>query len=84
MTKLKLTEIDGDKKCRVVAFEGGSNMKTKLENLGIRLGNEITVVNNSFIGGPITVLSGNTKVAIGRKMAERILVEVVKWKRYYY
>jgi len=78
MTKLKLTEIDGDKKCRVVAFEGGSNMKTKLENLGIRLGNEITVVNNSFIGGPITVLSGNTKVAIGRKMAERILVEVVK------
>jgi Fe2+ transport system protein FeoA len=78
MTKLKLTEIDGDKKCRVVAFEGGSTMKTKLENLGIRLGNEITVVNNSFIGGPITVLSGNTKVAIGRKMAERILVEVVK------
>ena len=78
MTKLKLTEIDGDKKCRVVAFEGGSNMKTKLENLGIRLGNEIKVVNNSFIGGPITVLSGNTKVAIGRKMAERILVEVVK------
>ncbi len=78
MTKLKLTQINGDNKCRVVAFGGGSNMKIKLENLGIRLGNEIKVVNNSFIGGPITVLSGNTKVAIGRKMAERILVEVVK------
>ncbi len=78
MTKLKLTEINGDKKCRVIAFEGGSNMKTKLENLGIRLGNEITIVNNSFMGGPITVLCGSTKVAIGRKMAERILVEVVK------
>jgi len=78
MTKLKLTEINGDKKCRVIAFEGGSNMKTKLENLGIRLGNEITIVNISFMGGPITVLCGSTKVAIGRKMAERILVEVVK------
>ncbi len=78
MTKLKLTEIGADKKCKVVAFNGGPNMKTKLENLGVRIGNEITVNNNSFMGGPITVMSGSTKVAIGRKMAERIIVEVVK------
>ncbi|MDW7668468.1 MAG: FeoA family protein [Bacillota bacterium] len=78
MTKLKLTEIDADKKCKVVEFNGGSNMKTKLENLGIRIGNEITVNNNSFMGGPITVMAGSTKVAIGRKMAERIIVEVTK------
>jgi len=78
MTKLKLTEIDSDTKCRVLDFNGGSNMKTKLENLGIRIGNEITINNNSFMGGPITVMAGSTKVAIGRKMAERIIVEVVK------
>ena len=84
MTKLKLTEIGSDRKCRVVDFDGGSTMKTKLENLGIRIGNEITVNNNSFMGRPITVLAGSTKVAIGRQMAKRIIVEVVKWKRYYY
>jgi Fe2+ transport system protein FeoA len=78
MTKLKLTQIHEDNKCRILAFEGGPKMKTKLENLGIRLGNEVTVINSSFIGGPITVLAGSTKVAIGRKMAERILVEVVQ------
>ncbi len=78
MTKLKLTEIDADKKCKILAFNGGSKMKTKLENLGIRIGNEITVNNNSFMGGPITVMAGSTKVAIGRKMAERIIVEVTK------
>ena len=78
MTKLKLTEIDSDRKCRVVDFDGGATMKTKLENLGIRIGNEITINNNSFMGGPITVMAGSTKVAIGRKMAERIIVEVVK------
>lgn len=76
MTKVKLTKVNTNSKCKVLSFEGGPNMKTKLENLGIRIGNEITVVNSSFIGGPITVLAGNTKVAIGRKMAERIIVEV--------
>ncbi len=75
MTKIKLTEINANKKCKVIAFKGGSNMQTKLENLGIRLNNEITVANNSFVGGPITVISGSTKVAIGRKMAARIIVE---------
>ncbi len=78
MTKLKLTEMGTDKKCKVVEFNGGQNMKTKLENLGIRIGNQITVNNNSFMGGPITVMAGSTKVAIGRKMAEKIIVEVVK------
>lgn len=78
MNTCKLSEVHKNNKCKVVNFEGGRCMTNKLSNLGIRVGKELQIINSSFMGGPITVMSGSTKVAIGRNMANRIIVEVNK------
>lgn len=78
MITCKLSEVHKNNKCKVINFEGGRCMINKLSNLGIRIGKELLIINSSFMGGPITVMSGSTKVAIGRHMANRIIVEVSK------
>jgi len=49
---------------------------TRLNALGIRPGRRITKVSSMFMRGPVTVRMGQTQIAIGFGMANRILVEV--------
>ena len=76
MDKITLHELSEDEAAKVVEIKGGRGLEEKLNNLGVRAGKELTKVNDSFVGGPITVKIDNAKVAIGHGMAEKILVEV--------
>mgnify|MGYP000465864000 CR=1 FL=1 len=78
MIRRKLSEVENGKKCKVVDCNGGLGMINKLDSLGIRIGKELFIINGSFMGGPSTVLAGSTRVAIGRNMASKIVVEVVE------
>lgn len=78
MSRCRLTEVDNGGKCKVIDYESGKGMVNKLTSLGIRIGKEILIVNSSFMGGPLTVLAGSTRIAIGRNMATKIIVEVEK------
>lgn len=75
MTTCTLYEVNEGKQCKVIAINGGNGLITKLDNLGIRLGKEIVKINNSFFGGPIAVKVDNIKIAIGKNMANKIIVE---------
>lgn len=76
MIRRKLSEIENGKTCKVVECMGGLGMMNKLDSLGIRLGKEIVIINGSFLGGPSTVMAGSTRIAIGKNMAKKIVVEV--------
>ncbi len=54
---------------------GGSGITDRLTALGIRKGTRITKLTEHFWHGPVTILTGKTKVAIGYGMAKKILVE---------
>ncbi len=77
MTPLTLNQVDRNKPVEVTGFLGGHGVKQKLNALGIRKGKDLTKLNDSFIGGPVTVEVDNAKIAIGRGMADKILVKVV-------
>ena len=56
---------------------GGPSVIERLNALGIRNGRKITKLSQHFWHGPTTISIGKSKVAIGRGMAKKILVELV-------
>lgn len=53
-------------------IEGGQQFVKKLENLGIKEGGTMTVLNKHVLKGPIVVKVKNTQVALGYMMAKKI------------
>jgi len=70
-----LSEVPEGKKAKVVGFVGGSTAIRKLMELGIREGSEVRVVRNASIG-PIIVEVEGSRIALGRGLASKVLVEV--------
>lgn len=65
------------KNLRVIKINGGNSVKSKLYHLGIYEGTEIEK-KISYKKGPIIIKVLNSDIAIGRGMAEKIIVEEVK------
>ncbi|MDX9863830.1 MAG: FeoA family protein [Anaerolineaceae bacterium] len=61
---------------RVVAINGGLKMKQRLADLGLNQGATIRVLNDSGHGALILAVK-DSRLAIGRGMAHKILVEPV-------
>ncbi|MFH1761594.1 MAG: FeoA family protein [bacterium] len=74
--KIFLAEMSQGQTGKVVEIQGGLGMMSKMDSLGIRQGKEITKVNDQWMRGPVLIRQGNTQVAVGYGMAQRVLVEV--------
>jgi len=59
----------------VTVIKGGNGIHEKLESMGLREGSRITKKSAVLAGGPVIVQSGNTQIAIGAGMVDRIIVE---------
>jgi len=71
----KLINLQPGKEAVVLKIEGGMGIKRKLQAMGIYVGNQIKVI-QSLSRGPIIIESGNTRLAIGRGMAEKMEVQI--------
>jgi len=61
----------------VYNFNGGENFRKKLDSLGIRKDKRIKKVSDMVLRGPITIqIENSSTVAIGRGMAEKIMVRI--------
>ncbi len=61
---------------KVCRIDGGNELITRLDSLGIHPGREISKVSSTPMRGPTTIQVGHAKVAIGFGMARKIMVEV--------
>lgn len=59
---------------RVAGVEAGRRLQARLSSMGLLPGTVLRVVTNDF-PGPFIVAVGETRLALGRGMAQRILVE---------
>lgn len=75
--KVSLASMKAGESGIVVEFLGGRGFVNRLNALGIRLCKKITKVNTMLMRGPVIVDIDGMKIAIGRGMAQRIIVEVV-------
>ncbi len=62
---------------KVIKINGGTNLIKKLASLGIYEGSEIEKI-LSYHRGPVIVKVLNSQIAVGRGMAEKIILKEVK------
>ncbi|MBU3956018.1 ferrous iron transport protein A [bacterium] len=63
-------------KGKVVGLDGGRGMMRNLESMGIKIGSRIKKISQQLMNGPVVISHGNTQVAVGRGIAESLMVEV--------
>ncbi len=73
---MPLSMANKDKFLKITNIVGGRNVKQRLSALGLYPGSVIKMVTNDF-GGPLIVEVNNSKIAIGRGMAQKILVNEI-------
>jgi ferrous iron transport protein A len=69
---MMLSQLGIGEMARIVAIEGGRGLRQKLFLRGLFEGKVVRVVSNY---GPVTVEVDRSVVAIGRGMAQKIIVE---------
>lgn len=67
-----------DQCVRLVSIEGGKTLRKRLAELGLSAGDEVRVVQRHGHGPLILAVKEDTRMAIGRGMAEKILVNTIK------
>ncbi len=74
--QMALSRMQTGQSGTVVQIQGGHGLVNRLNSLGIRPGKRITKVSSMPMRGPVTVQVGNTQLAIGFGMANKIMVEL--------
>jgi Fur family ferric uptake transcriptional regulator len=62
-------------KLRIVRLAGGCQMQNRLTAMGLMVGDEIEVLNNS---GPFILSAKGTRLAVGLGLAKKIMVSIVR------
>ena len=73
VAKMPLSFAGGEETCAIKKIGGGEESRKFLESLGLVTGGEISVVSKNE-GGMIVNVK-NSRLAISREMADRIMVE---------
>jgi len=76
--RYSLAEMKSGETCILVEIAGGSGLRSKLLSMGITEGSEVRKISGHFLGGPIIISAGKTRLALGQGMARKIIVELTK------
>ena len=71
---ISVVEMNAGEAGVVLRLQGGRGMINRLQNMGIRIGSKIKKLSQQFMRGPVVISYGNTQVAVGFGMAQRIMV----------
>jgi len=72
---MRLIEIQPGKWVRIGYFDGGRKMENRLLQHGLYPGDQIRVLRVAPLHGPLLIEVNGREVAIGRGVAEKIIVE---------
>ena len=75
---MQLLEVQIGKWVRVVRVEGGRTLQNRLTQYGLYPGDCLRVLRAAPLGGPLLVEINGREIAIGRGVAQKILVEDTK------
>jgi ferrous iron transport protein A len=71
-----LLQISPGNSVRVVDFEGGVHLRSKLTQYGIYPGDCLRLLRKAPMGGPLLVACNEREIALGRGVADKIIVEL--------
>ncbi len=70
-----LEALPAGHRARVVRINGGRGLVARLARLGIVPGAEVAVISRAPVGGPVLVEVDGARVALGRGVARKVVVE---------
>lgn len=70
----RLDQVQRNRRVKILDIDGEWGIRQHITQLGIHLGDEMTVVQCCNFGGPILVIVNDSRVALGRGMARKIIV----------
>jgi Fe2+ transport system protein FeoA len=73
-----LINAQKSEKLRITAIVGGRGVQRHLAQLGIGIGSVIKVNRNALFSGPVIIGHDGSNYAIGKGIAAKIEVEVIK------
>ena len=68
---MPLSMVSPGEKVKIVEFQGGTQLKNRLSDMGISIGQQVEVLNR---GGPIIVSVKGSRVALGKGLAQKVMV----------
>jgi ferrous iron transport protein A len=57
-------------------ISAGERLRSRLKQQGLHLGDQVQIVRRGSFGGPLLVELNGREIALGRTVAQKILVEV--------
>jgi len=69
-----LTDLTLGQRGTIINVQGGRGMRSRLQSLGLANGQIVRKVSHLAWGGPVVVEVNRTQIAIGRGMANKIIV----------
>jgi len=72
-----LLQVSPGVSVRVVSFNGGKKLRAKLIQYGIYPGDRLHLLRVAPLGGPLLVECNMREIALGRGIADKIVVEIV-------
>ncbi|GAB6888041.1 FeoA family protein [Desulfothermus okinawensis JCM 13304] len=70
----RLSQVTEGDEVILMDIIGGRSIRSKLFNMGLTPGIKIKTINNNS-SGPIVLVARNSKLVLGRGMAEKIMVK---------
>jgi ferrous iron transport protein A len=71
-----LLQISPGNSVRVLDFDGGIHLRRKLTQYGIYPGDCLRLLRKAPMGGPLLVECNEREIALGRGVADKIIVEL--------
>ncbi len=78
MGLIELTKAPFNQPLEIRSVSGGFGWEKKFESLGIRRGRKLRKIACQPFGGPVVIEVDGSKISLGRGIASKIEVEVVK------
>ncbi|MBU0605847.1 MAG: ferrous iron transport protein A [Candidatus Omnitrophica bacterium] len=75
MKKMSLIKLKANRKGRIVEILGGSNLQSRLMNMGVFKGKEISKLSHVGLRGPVVIKSGRSILALGHGVAAKVILE---------
>lgn len=74
--EIALSKMKSGESGIVIQIQGGKGIINRLSALGIRVGQRITKISSMLLRGPVTVQVGNSQIALGYGMANKVIVRI--------
>jgi len=75
-TVLALTQLSSGQSATIFEITGGWGIRQRLQQVGLHIGDRITLRRSAVMGGPLLLTADQMDIALSRGMANHILVQV--------